>query len=101
MTEGDPTRNIRSHDLVEGPGSGGHAGVGFAQRRAGDPLRDPGLVEVLRDPAEEERVAGAEDEAGVDVGGRLDDAFVEQGANLVGDRFERVLADLVARAPRV
>jgi hypothetical protein len=60
-----------------------------------DALRDAGLVEVLRDPAEEERPAGAEDQARVDVGGLGDDALVEQVVDLVGDRLEHVLDDLL------
>ena len=64
-------------------------------------LGDPGLVEVLRDPAEEERPAGAEEEAVVDIRRFLDDAFFEQPVDLVGDGLEHGLDDLLARPRRV
>src|ERR671922_1741270 len=58
-------------------GGGGSKNSIAALCRDGSEPRDARLLEVLRDPAEEERVAGAEDQAGVDVGRRVDDAFVE------------------------
>ena len=73
----------------------------LGERRRRTPARDAQLVEVLRDAAEEERVAGAEDQAGVDVGRGADDALVEQVADLVGRRLEHVLADLVDRPARL
>ena len=59
----------------------------------------PGLVEVRRDPAEEERPAGAEQQARVDVLRRADHPFVEEAADLVGERLEHGLGDLLRRAP--
>ena len=52
----------------------------LGQRASDDALGDAGLVEVLRDTAEPEREARAEDEAGVDVGRLRDDALVEDVA---------------------
>src|SRR5882724_4565684 len=74
-----------------GRGRGGHVGEGVAE----EPLRRADLIQVLRDPAEEERPAGAEQEARVDVGGFADDAFFEEEMNLVGHGFEDVLDDLL------
>ena len=59
------------------------------------PLRSAGLIEVLGDPAEPERPAGAEQERGVDVRGLCDDAFLEQVADLVGDGVEGLVEDLL------
>ena len=56
-----------------------------------------GLIEVLREPAEEEREAGAEDQAGVDVGGRLDDTLFQQVANLVREGLEYGNRQLIDR----
>src|SRR5215211_2240113 len=67
----------------------------FGERTAGHAFRDPGLVEVLRDAAEEERPAGAEDQRRVDVLRLRDDVLVEHVTDLVGDRLERVSLDLV------
>ena len=56
------------------------SGVNTVASRPGRPhhaLRDARLVEVLRDPAEEERVARAEHQARVDVLRRVDDPLVE------------------------
>src|SRR5687768_12065087 len=88
------TRAVRSLYPKRGPppgrkalnrrGSPGDVGQGPAD----DPLRDPRLVQELRDPAEEERPPRAEDQAGVDVRRSRNHALVEQVANLVGDRLE-------------
>ena len=59
------------------------------------------LVEVLRDPAEKEGPAGAEEEPRVDVGGLCDDPFLEQQVDLVRDGVQHVLHDLLPRARRV
>src|SRR6478735_7078784 len=60
-------------------------------------LGESGLVEMLGDPAEEERPAGAEQEARVDVGCLGHDPLVEQPVDLVGDRLQHLLDDLLAR----
>src|SRR5207245_2531125 len=80
--------------------SGGNLAV-LGQCRTDDALGDTGLVEMLRHAAEEERPAGAEDQARVDIRRLVHDALVEQVADLVGDRFERGLAYLLDAAPRV
>src|SRR6266496_625831 len=67
----------------------------FRERRASDAFRDSRLVEVLRNPTEEERIARAEDEAGVDVRGGGDNALVEQVADFVGERLQDFLAELL------
>ena len=54
-----------------------------------------------RDPAEEEREAGAEQQARVDVRGGADDALLEQVRDLVGHRLEHRFADLLDRPRRV
>ena len=56
---------------------------------------DAKLLEVLCDAAEEEWVAGAEDQTGVHVGRIADDALVEHVPDLVGRRFEHCLSDFV------
>ena len=50
---------------------------------------------MLRDPAAEERKAGAEDQACVDLCGRRDDALVEKVRALVSERLEDPLVELV------
>src|SRR5439155_1613530 len=67
----------------------------LGERAPEHPLGPAGLVEVLRDPAEPERPAGAEEERGVDVLRLGHDAFLEQVTDLVGDGFEGGLEDLV------
>src|SRR5215207_1059455 len=57
--------------------SGGCCSPEFSERPPGDVLGHPGLVQVLRDSAEEERPAGAEQKRGVDVLRTADDAFIE------------------------
>src|SRR5215207_4302322 len=64
------------------------------ERPADDALGNAGQVEVLRDPAEEEREAGAENERRVDVLRRGDHALLEQVPGLVGERRASVLEDL-------
>ena len=68
---------------------------------ADDSLGHGRLIQVLRDPAEEERPAGAEQQARVDVGGFRDDPFFEEEMNLVGHGFEDVLDDLLPTSRRV
>src|SRR5437588_390493 len=55
------------------------------------------MFEMLGDPAEPERKAGAEDQGGVDVRRGGHDALVEQVTDLVCDRGQRALEDLVLR----
>ena len=50
------------------------------------------------DPAEEEGITGAENQARVDVGGSCDNAFVQQVPDLIRDRLEGLLADQIGRA---
>ena len=68
----------------------GYAGRPASRRAAArDALRDAGLVEVLRDPAAEEREAGAEDQARVDL--RAPIATTPSSSrcrDLVGERLE-------------
>ena len=61
-------------------------------------LRDPGAVQVGRDPAEVEGPAGAQDHAQVDVLGSRDDALVEHQPDLLGQRLQGALADLARRS---
>src|SRR5215471_8606916 len=62
------------------------------------PLGESGLVEVLRDAAEEERPAGPEQETGVDIGRLGNDALLEQAVDLVCDCLQHLLDDLLAHA---
>src|SRR6266566_1916766 len=80
-----------------GRGYGGLVG----ERVAEEPLGHADLIQVLRDPAEEERPAGAEEESRVDVGGFADNPFFEQEVDLVGNRLEDVVHDLLFGARRV
>ena len=69
------------------------------QRPADDALGHAGLIQVLRDPAAEEGIARAEDQAGVDLRRGPDDAVLEDVPRLVGERLEDLHVDLVdARA---
>ena len=81
---------------VYGGRRGRQVGKGVAEKA----LRHADLVQVLRDPAEEERPAGPEQQARVDIGRFRDDAFLEQDVDLVGHRLEDVLDDLLACARR-
>src|SRR5919109_5336776 len=76
-------------------------GADLGERPARDTLGHACEVEVLRDPAEEEREAGSEDERRVDVLCRRDNALVEQVPRLVGERLADGLEDLVGAAPLV
>src|SRR5262249_4422390 len=58
-----------------------------------EPLGEPDLVEVPGDAAEEERPAGAEQEACVDVCCLRHDAFLQQPVDLVRDGLEHLFDD--------
>src|SRR6476619_532000 len=58
-------------------------------------LGESGLVEMPGDPAEEERPAGPEQQARIDVSRLGHDALVEQPADLVGDRLQHFFHDLL------
>src|SRR5262245_40098592 len=70
-------------------------GAELRERAADNALGHASLVEMLRDPAEEEREAGPEQEAGVDLLRARDDAVVQDVAALVGECLERGVRDLI------
>ena len=72
-----------------------------SERSSGNPRRNSLRVEVRRQPAAEEREAGAEDQARIDLARRRHDALVEHVPRLVGERLEDALEDLVLGAPVV
>src|ERR687887_862582 len=82
-------------------GRRGASGTGFAERVPEEALGNAGLVEVLRDPAEEERPACAEEEGRVDISRLGGDALLEQAVDLVRDRLQGVAPDFLDGARRV
>src|SRR5436190_8149833 len=69
--------------------------AGGEEAVTGDRLRHAGPVQVRRDPAEVEGPARAEDHAEVDVLRLGDHAVVEHEPDLLGERAERTLPDLL------
>src|SRR4029077_5696584 len=68
-----------------------------AEPWAGYLFRDPGAVQVGRDPAQVERPAGAQDHTQVDVLGPGHEALVEHQPDLLGQRLAGPLAALLRR----
>src|SRR5262245_40112271 len=95
MMRGSSRARARTRSRTASRSSAVNTCADVCERPSDDPLRHAGLIEVLRDAAEEEREAGAEEQAGVDVLRGRHHALLEQVAAFVGQCLEGRLGDLL------